>query len=154
MSTKVGINGFGRIGRSVLRAALQGKGYANIEVVAINDLTDNATSAHLLRYDSVMGRLQADVKVTEKGLVVNGKQILITAIKDPSQIPWRDMGVEYVIESTGIFTDAKKARGHLDAGAKKVIISAPAKNEDITIVMGVNEFDYNPYEHHIVSNAS
>jgi glyceraldehyde 3-phosphate dehydrogenase len=101
-----------------------------------------------------MGRLQAEVKVTEKGLVVNGKQILITAIKDPGQTPWRDMGVEYVIESTGIFTDAKKARGHLDAGAKKVVISAPAKNEDITIVMGVNEFDYNPYEHHLVSNAS
>jgi glyceraldehyde 3-phosphate dehydrogenase len=154
MSIKVGINGFGRIGRSVLRAALQGKEFGNIEVVAINDLTDNATSAHLLRYDSVMGRLQAEVKVAEKGLVVNGKQILITAIKEPGQIPWRDMGVEYVIESTGIFTDAKKARGHLDAGAKKVIISAPAKNEDITIVMGVNEFDYNPYEHHLVSNAS
>jgi glyceraldehyde 3-phosphate dehydrogenase len=154
MSIKVGINGFGRIGRSVLRAALQGKEFANLEVLAINDLTDNATSAHLLRYDSVMGRLQAEVKVSEKGLVVNGKQILITAIKDPGQIPWRDMGVEYVIESTGIFTDAKKARGHLDAGAKKVIISAPAKSEDITIVMRVNEFDYNPYEQHIVSNAS
>ena len=102
MAIKVGINGFGRIGRRVLRAALQGKEFTHIEVVAINDLTDNATSAHLLRYDSVMGRLQAEVKVTEKGLVVNGKQILITAIKDPAQIPWRDMGVEYVIESTGI----------------------------------------------------
>jgi glyceraldehyde 3-phosphate dehydrogenase (phosphorylating) len=154
MSIKVGINGFGRIGRSVLRAALQGKEFANLEVVAINDLTDNATSAHLLRYDSVMGRLQAEVKVTEKGLVVNGKQILITAIKDPGQIPWRDMSVEYVIESTGIFTDAKKGRGHLDAGAKKVIISAPAKNEDITIVMGVNEGEYDRANHNIVSNAS
>ena len=129
MSIKVGVNGFGRIGRSVLRAALQGKEFANIEVVAINDLTDNATSAHLLRYDSVMGRLQAEVKVSEKGLVVNGKQILITAIKDPGQIPWRDMGVEYVIESTGAMTEYDKAARHLAAGARRVIISAPPKGD-------------------------
>ena len=132
----------------------RGKNFSNIEIVAINDLTDNSTSAHLLKYDSIMGRLKAEVKVTEKGLLVNGKQVVITARKEPSQIPWRDLGVEYVVESTGLFTDASRARGHLDAGARKVIITAPAKNEDITIVMGVNEYDYNPYEHHIVSNAS
>jgi glyceraldehyde 3-phosphate dehydrogenase len=154
MAIKVGINGFGRIGRSVFRAALQGKEFSNIEIVAINDLTDNSTSAHLLKYDSIMGRLKAEVKVTEKGLLIDGKQAVITARKEPSQIPWRDLGVEYVVESTGLFTDSSRARGHLDAGARKVIITAPAKNEDITVVMGVNEYDYNPYEHHIVSNAS
>lgn len=154
MAIKVGINGFGRIGRSVFRAAVQGKEFSDIEIVAINDLTDNSTSAHLLKYDSIMGRLQAGVKVTEKGLLVDGKQVVITARKEPSQIPWRDLGVEYVVESTGLFTDSSRARGHLDAGARKVVITAPAKNEDITVVMGVNEYDYNPYEHHIVSNAS
>ncbi len=154
MPIRVGINGFGRIGRSVLRAWLQGEDFRGIQIVAINDLTDNQTSAHLLKYDSIMGRLKEEVKVTEKGLKVGKQDVVITAIKDPTQIPWRDLGVEYVIESTGHFTDAGKARGHLDAGARKVIISAPAKNEDITIVMGVNEYDYNPYEHHIVSNAS
>ena len=154
MAIKVGINGFGRIGRSVFRAALQGKEFSNIEIVAINDLTDNSTSAHLLKYDSIMGRLKAEVKVTEKGLLIDGKQAVITARKEPSQIPWRDLGVEYVVESTGLFTDSSRARGHLDAGARKVIITAPAKNEDITVVMGVNEYNYNPYEHHIVSNAS
>jgi len=154
MAIKVGINGFGRIGRSVFRAALQGKEFSNIEIVAINDLTDNSTSAHLLKYDSIMGRLKAGVKVTEKGLLVDGRQVVITARKEPSQIPWRDLGVEYVVESTGLFTDSSRARGHLDAGARKVVITAPAKNEDITVVMGVNEYDYNPYEHHIVSNAS
>jgi len=122
--------------------------------VAINDLTDNTTLAHLLRYDSIMGRLKAEVKVTEKGLVVDGKEVVITARKDPAQIPWRDLSVEYVVESTGLFTDANRSRAHLDAGARKVIITAPAKGEDITVVMGVNEYDYNPYEHHIVSNAS
>ena len=110
--------------------------------------------AHLLKYDSIMGRLHAEVKVTEKGLVVNGQEVVITAIKDPAKIPWRDLAVEYVVESTGLFTEANRARTHLDAGARKVIITAPAKNEDITVVMGVNEYDYNPYEHHIVSNAS
>jgi glyceraldehyde 3-phosphate dehydrogenase len=154
MAIKVGINGFGRIGRSVFRAALQGKEFSNIEIVAINDLTDNSTSAHLLKYDSIMGRLKAGVKVTEKGLLVDGRQVVITARKEPSQIPWRDLGVEYVVESTGLFTDSSRARGHLDAGARKVVITAPAKNEDITVVMGVNEYDYSPYEHHIVSNAS
>ncbi len=154
MSIKIGINGFGRIGRSVFRAAWGGKEYGGIEIVAINDLTDNATMAHLLKYDSIMGRLQREVSVTEKGLVVNGKQITVTARKDPAQIPWRDLGVEYVVEATGIFTDADRARGHLDGGARKVVITAPSKNEDKTIVMGVNEYDYNPYEHHVVSNAS
>lgn len=154
MSIRVGINGFGRIGRSVMRAALKAENFSEIEIVAINDLTDNSTLAHLLKYDSIMGRLNMEVKVQEKGLRVNGKDVVITAIKDPAQIPWRDLSVEYVVESTGIFTEAKRARGHLDAGARKVIITAPAKGEDITVVMGVNEYDYNPYEHHIVSNAS
>jgi glyceraldehyde 3-phosphate dehydrogenase len=154
MPIRVGVNGFGRIGRTIFRAALNGSEYSGIDIVSINDLTDNATLAHLLKYDSVMGRLKADVKVAEKGLIVNEKEILITAIKEPAKIPWRDQGIEYVIESTGIYTDANRARAHLDAGARKVVISAPAKNEDITIVMGVNEYDYNPYEHHIVSNAS
>ena len=154
MAIRVGINGFGRIGRSVFRAWLQGEEFKDIQIVAINDLTDNQTSAHLLKYDSIMGRLKEEVKVTEKGLRVGKREVLITAVTQPSQIPWREIGVEYVIESTGHFTDAAKARGHLDAGARKVIISAPAKNEDITIVMGVNEYDYNAYAHHIVSNAS
>ena len=151
---RVGINGFGRIGRSVLRAALKAEEFSEVEIVAINDLTDNATLAHLLRYDSIMGRLHAEVKVAETGLVVNGREVVITAIKDPGKIPWRDLAVEYVVESTGLFTEANRARAHLDAGARKVIITAPAKNEDITVVMGVNEYDYNSYEHHIVSNAS
>jgi len=154
MPMRIAINGFGRIGRSVMRAALKAEEFSEIEIVAINDLTDNATLAHLLKYDSIMGRLHAEVKVKEKGLVVNGREVVITAIKDPAQIPWRDLSVEYVVESTGLFTEANRARGHLDAGARKVIITAPAKNEDITVVMGVNEYDYNPYEHHIVSNAS
>jgi glyceraldehyde 3-phosphate dehydrogenase len=154
MAIRVGINGFGRIGRSVFRAALEGKEFSGIEIVAINDLTDNATLSHLLKYDSIMGRLKAEVKVTEKGLVVDGKTVVIAARKDPAQIPWRDLGVEYVIESTGLFTDSGQARAHLDAGARKVIITAPAKNEDKTFVMGVNEFEYDPYQHHIVSNAS
>jgi len=154
MAIKVGINGFGRIGRSVFRAALEGKEFSGIEIAAINDLTDNATLSHLLKYDSIMGRLKAEVKVTEKGLVVDGKTVVITASKDPAQIPWRDLGAEYVIESTGLFTDSARARAHLDAGARKVIITAPAKKEDKTFVMGVNEFEYDPYQHHIVSNAS
>jgi glyceraldehyde 3-phosphate dehydrogenase len=154
MSIKVGINGFGRIGRSIFRAALEGPEFSDIEIVSINDLTDNSTLSHLLKYDSIMGRLDAEIRVTEKGLTVDGKGVVITARKEPSQIPWRDLGVEYVVESTGLFTDAVRARGHLDAGARKVVISAPAKNEDLTVVMGVNEYDYNPYEHQIVSNAS
>jgi glyceraldehyde 3-phosphate dehydrogenase len=154
MAIKVGINGFGRIGRSVFRAALEGKEFSAIEIVAINDLTDNPTLSHLLKYDSIMGRLKAEVQVTEKGLMVDGKTVIISARKDPAQIPWRDLGVEYVIESTGLFTDSSRARAHLDAGARKVIITAPAKNEDKTFVMGVNEHDYDPYDHHIVSNAS
>jgi glyceraldehyde 3-phosphate dehydrogenase len=137
-----------------MRAALKAEEFSTIEIVAINDLTDNSTLAHLLQYDSIMGRLNAEVKVKEKGLVVKGKEVVITAIKEPAQIPWRDLSVEYVVESTGLFTEANRARGHLDAGARKVVITAPAKNEDITVVMGVNEYDYRPYEHHIVSNAS
>ncbi len=135
---RVGINGFGRIGRSVMRAALKAEEFSEVEIVAINDLTDNATLAHLLRYDSIMGRLHAEVKVAETGLVVNGREVVITAIKEPAKIPWRDLAVEYVVESTGLFTEANRARAHLDAGARKVIITAPAKNEDITVVMGVN----------------
>jgi glyceraldehyde 3-phosphate dehydrogenase len=154
MAIKVGINGFGRIGRSVFRAALKKDEFSDLEIVAINDLTDNTTSAHLLKFDSVMGRLKSEVKVTEKGLLVDGKPVVITARKEPSQVPWRDLGVEYVVESTGFFTDSTRARGHLEGGARKVIITAPAKNEDITVVMGVNEYAYNHYEHNIVSNAS
>jgi len=137
-----------------MRAALKAEEFSEVEIVAINDLTDNATLAHLLKYDSIMGRLHAEVKVAEKGLVVNGREVVITAIKEPAKIPWRDLAVEYVVESTGLFTEANRARAHLDAGARKVIITAPAKNEDITVVMGVNEYDYNPYEHHVISNAS
>jgi glyceraldehyde 3-phosphate dehydrogenase len=154
MGIRVGINGFGRIGRSVFRATLKNEEFSDIDVVAINDLTDNATLAHLLKYDSIMGVLPNEVKSTEKGLIVDGRTVYVFEQKDPATIPWKDHGVEYVIESTGRFTDAHKARAHIDAGAKKVIISAPAKNEDITIVMGVNEDDYDPMIHHIVSNAS
>jgi hypothetical protein len=120
----------------------------------INDLTDNATLAHLLRYDSIHGRFDGTVEVTDKGLVVNGKEIAISSERDPANLPWKDLGADIVVESTGIFTDAQKAKAHLDAGAKKVIISAPAKNEDVTVVMGANEGDYDPANHHIISNAS
>ena len=120
MPIRVGINGFGRIGRSVMRAALKAEEFSEIEIVALNDLTDNSTLAHLLKYDSIMGRLHAEVQVKEKGLVVNGREVVITAIKDPARIPWRDLSVEYVVESTGFFTEAKQARAHLDAGARKV----------------------------------
>lgn len=148
---KVGINGFGRIGRLVFRAALQNP---NIQVVAVNDLTDANMLAHLLKYDSVHGILPYDVKVVENGFVVNDREVRVTAERDPANIPWAEMGVDLVVESTGRFTKAEDARKHLEAGAKKVIISAPAKNEDITIVMGVNEEKYDPENHHIISNAS
>lgn len=154
MSIRVGINGFGRIGRMVFRAALMDPEFSDIEIVAINDLTDNATLAHLLKYDSVMGTLRHEVKSTERGLVVDGRMVVVYEQKDPATIPWKEHGVQYVVESTGRFTDAQKARAHLDAGVEKVVITAPAKNEDVTIVMGVNEDDYDPARHHIVSNAS
>jgi glyceraldehyde 3-phosphate dehydrogenase len=154
MSIRIGINGFGRIGRTVFRAALLDPEFSDLEIVAINDLTDNGTLAHLLKYDSVMGTLKQDIKATDQGLIVDGRMVVVYEQKDPAAIPWKDHGVQYVVESTGKFTDAQKARAHLDAGVEKVIITAPAKNEDVTIVMGVNEDDYDPARHHIVSNAS
>jgi glyceraldehyde 3-phosphate dehydrogenase len=152
MKMKVGINGFGRIGRSVFRA-IQERGEA-IEVVAVNDLTDAKTLAHLFKYDSVFGPFKGEVKVQGTDLVVNGKVLKVIAERDPAKLPWKDLGVDMVIESTGLFTDAAKAKAHLAAGAKKVIISAPAKDEDITIVLGVNENMYDPAKHTIISNAS
>ena len=152
MTVRVGINGFGRIGRNFTRAVLDSG--ADVEIVAVNDLTDNPTLAHLLKYDSILGRLDGEVSSTDEEISINGKAIKAFAEKDPSALPWGDLGVDIVVESTGIFTDAAGAQKHLDAGAKKVIISAPAKNEDITLVMGVNEGDYDPASHHIISNAS
>ncbi len=150
--TKIGINGFGRIGRNFLRAALaQG---SNLEIVAVNDLSDPAGLAHLLKYDSVTGRLNAEVAVSGDSIVVNGKPIRVLAERDPAALGWGSLGVEIVVESTGRFTDAADARKHLDAGAKKVIISAPATDEDATFVIGVNEKNYDPAKHHIISNAS
>ena len=149
--TKVGINGFGRIGRNVFRAAL---GNPEVEIVAVNDLTDAATLAHLLKYDSIHGTLNAEVKAVEGGIMVNGKLIKVLAEREPAKLPWKELGVEVVVESTGRFTDADKAAAHKEAGAKKVIISAPAKGEDITIVMGVNHDKYDAAKHHIISNAS
>ncbi len=152
MTVKVGINGFGRIGRNYFRAALaQG---ADIEIVAVNDLTDNKVLAHLLKYDSVTGRLDADVSYDDKGIVVNGKHITVFEERDPANLPWGALGVDIVIESTGRFTDAKDAVKHMHAGAKKVLISAPATGEDATFVMGVNNHLYDPATHHIISNAS
>jgi glyceraldehyde 3-phosphate dehydrogenase len=153
MAMRVGINGFGRIGRQVFKA-LRDYYPDDIEVVAVNDLTDNHTLAHLLSYDSNYGAFDGDVSATEEAISVDGKEIKALAERDPSKLPWGDLGVEIVIESTGIFTDADKARMHINSGAKKVIISAPAKGEDITIVMGVNQDKYDPGAHHIVSNAS
>jgi glyceraldehyde 3-phosphate dehydrogenase len=151
MTVRIGINGFGRIGRQVLRIAAERPG---MTVVAINDLANKETMAHLLKYDSAYGRFPGEVKATEKGLQVNGKEIPVTGIKDPKEIPWGEYNVDVVVEGTGLFTDATKAAWHLQAGAKKVIISAPAKNEDLTVVMGVNHEQYDPAKHHIVSNAS
>jgi glyceraldehyde 3-phosphate dehydrogenase len=153
MATKLGINGFGRVGRLTLRAINQyHKG--KLEVVAVNDLTDARTNAHLLKWDSTYGRYPGEVKAAEDSIVVDGKKVKVFAERDPNKIPWCDLGVNIVIESTGLFTDATKAAAHLEGGAKKVIISAPAKNEDITIVLGVNEAEYKPDKHHIISNAS
>jgi glyceraldehyde 3-phosphate dehydrogenase len=153
MGVRVGINGFGRIGRNVLRAALDMKQNA-IEFVAVNDITDTRTLAHLLKYDSVHGRFKGTVEAKSDGIVVNGAMIKISAIKEPEKLPWKDLGVEIVLESTGRFTDRETASQHLQAGARKVVISAPAKGEDITIVMGVNHTKYDPARHHILSNAS
>lgn len=152
MTVKVGINGFGRIGRNFYRAVAASG--ADIEIVGVNDLTDNKTLAHLLKYDSILGRLDGDVSYTDDSIIVAGKEIKAFAERDPANLPWGDLGVDVVVESTGIFTDAQKAKAHIDAGAKKVIISAPAKNEDITIVMGVNDGDYDSAAHSIISNAS
>ena len=149
---KVAVNGFGRIGRNILRASKK-KG-ANFDFVAVNDLTDNATLAHLLKYDSVHGRYPGTVEVAEGGLTVDGDLIRVTSEKDPANLPWKDLGVDIVFEATGIFTDATKAAAHMKAGAKKVIITAPAKNEDITLAMGVNHDKYDTSRHNIVSNAS
>ena len=153
MTTRIGINGFGRIGRQTLKAILE-RHPQDLEVVAINDITDTQTNAHLLKYDSTYGRFPGEVSATEDSLVVNGHKIQIVAQRDPAQIPWSDFGVDIVIESTGLFTDADKASAHLKGGAKKVIISAPAKGEDLTIVLGVNENVYDPAKHTIISNAS
>ena len=153
MAVRVGINGFGRIGRNVLRAAVLMK-QSGLEFVAVNDITDPKTLAHLLKYDSVHGRFPATVEAKDDGLIVNGKTIRVAAIKEPEKLPWKALGVELVLESTGRFTDRDAAAKHLAAGAKKVVISAPAKGEDITIVMGVNHEKYDPAKHHVVSNAS
>ena len=152
MTVRVGINGFGRIGRNFFRA-VRASG-ADIEIVGVNDLTDNASLAHLLKYDSILGRLDADVSSTDTSIVVGGTEIAVSAERDPANLSWGDLGVDVVVESTGFFTDATKAKAHVDAGAKKVIISAPASNEDITIVMGVNHELYDPAAHTVISNAS
>src|SRR6186997_1081084 len=151
MAVKVGINGFGRIGRNIMRAALGAK---DIDFVAVNDLTNAATLAHLLKYDSVLGNLHADVKASGEGITVDGDEFKVLSIKDPAQLPWKDLGVDVVFESTGIFTDRDGAAKHLAAGAKKVIITAPAKKPDITLVLGVNDDKYDPAKHQIISNAS
>ena len=151
MPINVAINGFGRIGRMVFRAGLAKK---DLEFVAINDLTDTKTLAHLLKYDSSAGILDADVSHTDNALIVNGKEIRVFAEREPAKLPWGEVGAEYVVESTGLFTERTKAAAHLEAGASKVIISAPAKQPDITVVMGVNNTEYDPQKHNIVSNAS
>jgi len=151
MAVRVGINGFGRIGRNIMRAALGSK---DIDFVAINDLTNSQTLAHLLKYDSVLGNLRADVKATDAGITVDGDEFKVLSMKDPAQLPWKDLGVEVVFEATGIFTDRDGAAKHLAAGAKKVIITAPAKKPDVTVVLGVNDAQYDASKHHIISNAS
>ena len=151
VAIRVGINGFGRIGRNLYRASFRD---AALEFVAVNDITDAKTLAHLLKYDSILGRLTAQVEARDDAILVNGKAIKVLSIKDPAGLPWKELGVEYVVESTGRFTDRESASKHLQAGAKKVIISAPAKGPDITIVLGVNEKMYEPSKHHVISNAS
>jgi glyceraldehyde 3-phosphate dehydrogenase len=154
MTIKIGINGFGRIGRNIFRAIDKDVAFADVEVVAINDLTDNATLAHLLKYDSVMGVYAKDVQSNDKGIIVDGRQVTVSNHRNPAEIPWGELGVEYIAECTGKFVDAESAQGHIDAGAAKVIISAPAKGNIKTFVMGVNEDEYDPLIHHVVSNAS
>ena len=151
MAVKVGVNGFGRIGRNVLRASL---GYPEVDFVAVNDITDPKTLAHLLKYDSVLGTLDAKVGFGEDCIKVNDRAIRVFKVKDPAEIDWSSLGAQIVVESTGLFTDAEKARKHLRGTVKKVIITAPAKNEDITIVLGVNDMRYDPAKHHVISNAS
>jgi glyceraldehyde 3-phosphate dehydrogenase len=151
MSIKVGINGFGRIGRNIMRAAM---GRSDIDIVAVNDLTTAATLAHLLKYDSILGNLKADIAAKGDRITVNQDEFQVLSIKDPAQLPWKDLGVEIVFESTGLFTDRDSAAKHLAAGAKKVIITAPAKKPDITMVLGVNDDKYDPAKHQIISNAS
>ena len=155
MTVRVGVNGFGRIGRNFWRAvdALRTAGTSDIEIVAVNDITDNATLAHLLKYDSILGRLPYDVTSTDEDIVVDGKPMKVLAVRNPAELPWKDLGVDVVVESTGLFTKREGAAKHLDAGAKKVIISAPATGEDLTVVMGVNDDDYDGSQT-IVSNAS
>jgi glyceraldehyde 3-phosphate dehydrogenase len=153
MTFTVGINGFGRIGRQVFKAILD-RYPEELEVVAVNDLTSPETNAHLLKFDSTYGRFPGEVESDSEGLIVNGKKVKVVSERDPAKIPWGDMGVDIVVESTGIFTDASKAAGHLEGGAKKVIISAPASGEDQTIVLGVNDDTYDPVNHNIISNAS
>ena len=153
MATRIGINGFGRIGRQSLKAMLE-RYPRDLEVVAVNDLTDTKTNAHLLKYDSTYGRFPGEVEATADSLIVNGHTVKVLSQRDPAQIPWSDLGIDIVLESTGLFTDAAKASAHLQGGAKKVIISAPAKGEDITLVLGVNEDMYDPSKHTIISNAS
>jgi glyceraldehyde 3-phosphate dehydrogenase len=153
MTLRVGINGFGRIGRNVVRAAAM-SGAKDLEFVAVNDITDAATLAHLLKYDSVHGAFRGKVRAVEGGIEVDGKVIKVLSQKDPAQLPWKDLGVTVVLESTGLFTDREKAAKHLDAGARKVVISAPGKKKDITVVIGVNHDKYDPAKHHVISNAS
>src|SRR3954447_3965892 len=152
MALRVGINGFGRIGRNVFRAAFESG--ADVDWVAVNDITDTQTLAHLLKYDSVYGPFPGEVEASDDGLVVGGKALKVLAERDPGALPWGDLGVDVVLESTGFFTDRESAAKHLDAGAKKVLISAPAKGEDVTVVLGVNDAAYDKDNHHVVSNAS
>jgi glyceraldehyde 3-phosphate dehydrogenase len=151
MAIKVGINGFGRIGRNIMRAAMGSK---DIDFVAVNDLTNAATLAHLLKYDSILGNLKADITASGDAISVDGSRFQVLSLKDPAQLPWKDLGVDIVFESTGLFTDRDNAAKHLSAGAKKVIVTAPAKRPDITVVLGVNSDKYDPKAHHIISNAS
>ena len=153
MSIRVAINGFGRIGRNVLRAAKQ-SGNSNLDFVAVNDLTGNATLAHLLKHDSVHGAYPGTVELSDDGLIVDGDEILVLSERDPADLPWRELGVDVVVESTGLFRSRELASKHMEAGARKVVISAPAKDEDITIVLGVNHELYDPERHHLISNAS
>jgi glyceraldehyde 3-phosphate dehydrogenase len=152
MSVKIGINGFGRIGRNFLRAAKQAN--ADLDFVAVNDITDARTLAHLLKYDSVLGRFEREIGVSDAEISVDGDAIRVLAVRDPAELPWKELGVQVVIESTGLFTDREKANKHIEAGAEKVVISAPAKGEDLTVVLGVNDDRYDPAQHNVISNAS